>query len=74
MFGIDYATNLSEVMEVAPRSPTIDKYINAYLFFYGKDRHDEANVILQKLQEYVGGDIPTLLQNEIEMQKQAYGK
>lgn len=74
VFGIDYATNLSEVMEVAPRSTTIDKYINAYLFFYGKDRHDEANVILQKLQEYVGGDIPTLLQNEIEMQKQAYGK
>jgi predicted ATP-binding protein involved in virulence len=36
IYGIDYSTNLSEIMEVAPRSTTIDKYINAYLFLYGK--------------------------------------
>ena len=30
--GVDYTTNLREVMEVNPRSSTIDKYIDAYLF------------------------------------------
>lgn len=34
VYGIDYTTNLMEIMEVAPRSSTIDKYINAYLFLY----------------------------------------
>ena len=72
VFGLDYSTNLSEVMEVAPRASTIEKYINAYLFLYGKKKEEEANKVLDKLREYVGGEIPNLLQKEIDNQKKAY--
>lgn len=74
VFGLDYSTNLSEVMDVAPRSSTIEKFINAYLFLYGKKKIDEADEILAKLKEYVGGTIPKLLQKEIEEQKKTYEK
>lgn len=74
VYGLDYSTNLSEVMEAAPRSSAIDKYINAYLFLYGKGEQDKANEIYAKLKEYVGGKIPELLQKEIDDQKKAYKK
>jgi predicted ATP-binding protein involved in virulence len=69
IYGLDYSTNLSEVMEIAPRSSTIDKYINAYLFLFRKEKVQEANKMLDKLKDYLGGDIPKLLQKEIETQK-----
>lgn len=72
IFGLDYSTNLSEIMEVSPRSSTIDKYINAYLFLYGKNKKEDAEQMLDKLKEYVGGNIPKLMQEEIENQKKAY--
>lgn len=68
-YGLDYSTNLSEIMGVAPRSSTIDKYINAYLFLYRKKRDTEADLMLQKLKDYIGGAIPPLLQKEIDAQK-----
>ncbi len=74
VYGLDYSTNLTEVMEVAPRSSLIDKYINAYLFLFGNGKLDEANHMLAKLKEYVGGKIPELLQKEIDEQKKAYEK
>lgn len=72
VFGLDYSTNLSEIMEVAPRSSTIDKYISAYLYLSGKKKETEAGLMLQKLKEYLGGEIPSLLQQEIDNQKKAY--
>ena len=72
VYGIDYSTNLNEVMEVAPRASTIDKYINAYLFLFGKKKEEDANKMLEKLKEYLGGNIPTLLQQEIDDQKKVY--
>ncbi len=72
VFGLDYSTNLSEIMEVSPRSSTIDKYINAYLFLFGKNKLEEAEKMLDKLKDYLGGTIPTLLQNEIDNQKKSY--
>jgi len=69
VYGLDYSTNLSEVMEIAPRSSTIDKYINAYLFLFRKEKIQEANKMLDKLKDYLGGEIPKLLQKEIETQK-----
>lgn len=72
VFGLDYSTNLSEIMEVAPRSSTIDKYINAYLILFGKKKEKEADLMLQKLKDYLGGEIPNLLQKEIDNQKKAY--
>lgn len=72
VFGLDYSTNLSEIMEVAPRPSTIDKYINAFLFLYGKKKNEEATKMLDKLKEYVGGSIPKSLQEEINEQKKAY--
>lgn len=72
VFGLDYSTNLSEIMEVAPRSSTIDKYINAYLILVGKKKETEATLMLQKLKDYLGGEIPNLLQKEIDNQKKAY--
>ncbi len=68
VYGIDYATNLSEIMEVAPRPSTIDKYINGYVFLMNKDKEDEAKKMLEKLKEYLGGEIPNLLQKEIDNQ------
>lgn len=72
IFGLDYSTNLAEVMEVAPRSSTIDKYMNAYLFLFGKGQEDRANEMYEKLRVYVGGKIPTLLQEEIDTKKKLY--
>ncbi len=72
VFGIDYSTNLSEIMEVAPRSSTIDKYINAYLVLFGRKKEVEAELMLKKLKDYLGGDMPKLLQKEIDNQKKAY--
>ncbi|MBU3658807.1 MAG: hypothetical protein FGM14_02980 [Flavobacteriales bacterium] len=69
VYGIDYSTNLSEVMEVAPRASTIDKYINAYLFLLGKKKEEEANKMFEKLKEYMGGSISSQLQKEIDSQK-----
>ncbi len=69
VYGIDYSTNLSEIMNVAPRSSTIDKYINAYLFLYRKKKDTEAEQVIQKLKEYIGGTIPPILQKEIDAQK-----
>ena len=63
---------LSEIMEVSPRSSTIDKLINAYLVLFGKKKEKEAALMLQKLKDYLGGEIPNLLQKEIENQKRAY--
>ena len=71
VYGLDYSTNLSEIMKVAPRSSTIDKYINAYLFLHGKGREEEAKQMYAKLEEYVGGKIPNLLQIEIDKKKKA---
>ncbi|MEY4105935.1 MAG: hypothetical protein RL181_277 [Bacteroidota bacterium] len=65
VYGIDYATNLSEVMEVAPRASTIDKYINAYLFLSDKGQAGKAADMLAKLKTYLGGEIPKKLQNEL---------
>jgi len=72
VFGLDYSTNLSEIMGVAPRSTTIDKLIQTYLFLYGKKRIEDANKIIIRLQEYIGGKIPDLLQKEINELKKAY--
>ncbi|NBB28673.1 AAA family ATPase [Cellulophaga sp. BC115SP] len=72
IYGIDYSTNLSEIMEVAPRSTTIDKYINAYLFLYGKNKQEEADKMLKKLEQYVGGEIPSVLKEEINQLKKSY--
>ncbi|MFM8362189.1 MAG: AAA family ATPase [Haliscomenobacter sp.] len=72
VYGIDYATNLTEVMEAAPRASTIDKYINAYLFLYGRKQNGRAEDMLQKLREYIGGEIPKKLQEEINFKKRAY--
>lgn len=72
VFGIDYSTNLSEIMEVSPRSSTIDKLINAYLVLFGKNKDKEADLMLNKLRDYLGGEIPALLQKEIDNQKKAY--
>jgi len=69
VYGLDYSTNLSEIMEVAPRSSTIDKFINAHLFLYRKGKLEEANELLSKLKDYVGGTLPELLQQEIDEQK-----
>lgn len=69
IYGIDYATNLTEIMEVSPRSSTIDKYVNAYLFLFSKNKLEEAEKVLKKLKEYIGGEIPTFLQKEIDNQK-----
>ncbi|MBK7443138.1 MAG: AAA family ATPase [Bacteroidetes bacterium] len=74
IYGIDYSTNLSEVMEVAPRPSTIEKYINAYLFLLGKGKAEEANQMYSKLKAYIGGNIPELIQEEIDEKKKAYGK
>ncbi|KAA2242637.1 AAA family ATPase [Chitinophaga agrisoli] len=72
IYGIDYTTNLMEVMESPYRSSTIDKLINAYLVLFGKKKESEAALILEKLKDYLGGEIPSLLQDEIENQKKAY--
>lgn len=73
-YGLDYATNLNEIMDTSPRSSTIDKYVSAYLFLFGKKRLEDANKVLDKLKTYMGGQIPRLLQSEIEEQKAAYKK
>jgi len=72
VYGIDYTTNLMEVMESDYRSSTIDKLINAYLVLFGKKKETEATLMLQKLKDYLGGEIPNLLQKEIDNQKKAY--
>lgn len=72
IYGLDYATNLNEVMEVAPRASTIDKYINGYLFLYGKGKEEEANKLLEQLKEYVGGSISPFLQAEIDKKRKQY--
>jgi len=69
VYGIDYGTNLTEIMEVAPRSSTIDKFINAYLFLIGKNKNTRADEMLEKLKEYLGGEIPVKLQEEISLKK-----
>lgn len=74
IYGLDYSTNLSEIMEVDPRSSTIDQYINAYLFLYGKDKKEEAELMYQKLQEYIGEKIPDHLKKEIDEKKKVYKK
>ena len=50
----------------------IDKYINAYLFLYGKNKTEDANKMIEKLKEYLGGTIPKLLLEEINNQKKFY--
>jgi len=72
VYGIDYTTNLMEVIESDYRSSTIDKLINAYLVLFGKKKETEATLMLQKLKDYLGGEIPNLLQKEIDNQKKAY--
>lgn len=72
VFGLDYSTNLNDIMEVAPRSSTIDKYINGFLFLYGKGKKDEAEKLLLQLKDYVGGAIPSLMQAEIDQKKKQY--
>lgn len=72
IYGLDYSTNLAEIMEVAPRSSTIDKYINAYLFLYGKNKIEDAQKMLNNLKQYIGGEIPNLLQKEINEKKESY--
>ena len=72
VYGIDYTTNLMEVMESDYRPSTIDKFINAYLVQFGRGKDAEAAAILQKLRDYLGGTIPDLLEKEIENQKKAY--
>jgi predicted ATP-binding protein involved in virulence len=72
IYGIDYTTNLKEIMESDYRASTIDKLINAYLVLFGKNKVSEAEIMLQKLKDYLGGEIPGLLQQEIDNQKKAY--
>lgn len=72
IFGIDYTTNLVEVMGSDYRSSTIDKLINAYLVLFGKKNEQQAELILQKLKDYLGGEIPAILQKEIDNKKKAY--
>ncbi len=69
IYGIDYGTNLSEVMNVAPRSSTIDKFINAYLFLTGKKNNSKADEMLERLKDYLGGEIPIKIQAEIDSKK-----
>ena len=72
VYGIDYITNLNEVMESGYRSTTIDKLINAYLVLFGKKRLTEASAVIEKLKDYLGGSIPDLLQKEIDNLKKSY--
>ncbi|MEB2778089.1 AAA family ATPase [Algoriphagus sp. D3-2-R+10] len=69
VYGIDYGTNLAEIMEVEPRSSTIDKFINAYLFLIDKNNNTKADEMLEKLEEYLGTEIPSKLQEEIDSKK-----
>lgn len=72
IYGIDYSTNLAEVMDVGYRISTIDKLINMYLVLYGNKKEAEAKIIWNKLEEYLGGTVPYLLQKEINHQKKMY--
>jgi predicted ATP-binding protein involved in virulence len=74
VYGLEYSTNLNEVMEVAPRPSTIDKYINAYLFLKGKGKTKQADEMYKKLKDYVGGTIPEMMKDEINEKKKAYDK
>lgn len=65
-FGLDYSTNLSEIMGTAPRSSTIDKYINAYVFLKKMHKDKDAESMLYKLEDYIGGTIPDLVRKEID--------
>ena len=72
VYGLDYTTNLKDIMGSDYRPTTIDKYINAYLFLYGKNKTEDANKMIEKLKEYLGGTIPKLLLEEINNQKKFY--
>ena len=72
LYGLNYATNLSKIMETAPRSSTIDRYIDGYLFQFGRNKKKEAGEILDKLREYIGGELPKALLEEIEEKKKDY--
>lgn len=72
VYGIDYATNLKEIMNVSYRPSTVDKLINAHLVLYGKGKFDAANSVLEKLKDFMGGDIPRELEIEIADQKSNY--
>lgn len=75
VYGLDYTTNLLEVMGAAPRSSTIDKFINAHLFLYGKGKNEDADKMLTKLKEYIGTPtLPSPIQKEIETKRRAYDK
>lgn len=64
-YGIDYNTNLLQVMDTNFRPSTVDKLVNAYLLLKGKKLEKEANSILVKLEDYIKGPIPELLKKEI---------
>ncbi|MEQ1734302.1 MAG: AAA family ATPase [Bacteroidia bacterium] len=72
VYGIDYTTNLINVMDAQYRPSTIDKLINMYLILKGKKKDEDALVILSRLENYIGGDIPFLLQKEIDDKLKAY--
>lgn len=72
IYGINYTTSLTEVMESGYRSSTIDKLINAYLVMKGKGKDEKADAIYEKLRAYLDGQIPKSLQTEIQKQLEAY--
>lgn len=72
VYGIDYNTNLIRVMDTWYRPSTVDKLINAYLVLMGKNKAPEAAATLDKLKEYLGGNISELLQKEIDDKLKSY--
>ena len=72
LYGIDYTTSLIEVMDANYRPSTIDKLINAYIVLFGKNKLAEAEAVMVKLKDYLGGSIPVLLQQEINNMLKAF--
>jgi len=72
VYGIDYTTNLMQVMDTNYRPSTIDKMLNAYFVLKGNKRETEANMVFEKLKEYLGGSISELLQKEIDNKLKEY--
>jgi len=72
IYGVSYATTLTEIMESGYRSSTIEKLIHAYLVMKGKGRDDTAETYYSELKRYLDGKIPKQLEEEIKEELKAY--
>lgn len=66
VYGLEYATNLSEVMGCSPRQSTVDKLVSFYLVLHSQHKFDEAAKVLSRLEQYLGGRLPEAIRKEIE--------